>query len=306
MRVRISITVAALGLCAALAPVSAAQAGSTSTGSLTLTVKEAPFFVKGAQGGVIDACGTPGAPLWSSTQVRQGISAMSSYAITGWDISTVWAETGPEPWTHFAQSAPPVVSWLADNYDATCGGGSGQDGTIYRVTDAHGQTATLESDYQLDVVRWNNDNANSEDPGRTGLGAWSFTGVWHKVNCPSCDGGTQTYSTAQGAAARFAVPTNWASQYSGWVPQSMHLGLMVSTGPGHGRADLYLDGTRVATIDTLSATTSHRMYVWDFGPLGPGAHTVRVVNRHTAGRPRVDVNAMGVLRGTTFVPTLLP
>jgi hypothetical protein len=71
-----------------------------------------------------------------------------------------------------------------------------------------------------------------------------------------------------------------------------HRDLMMATGPARGRADIYLDGVRRATIDTYAPTNGNRVYVWDSGSLSKGSHVIKVVNRATPGRPRIDINAM--------------
>ena len=78
---------------------------------------------------------------------------------------------------------------------------------------------------------------------------------------------------------------------------------MMTKGPGHGKVALYLDGKLVTTLDTNATVTTNRLYMWDFGPLTPGAHIVKLVNKATAGRPRIDLNAVALIAGHTYVPT---
>lgn len=61
--------------------------------------------------------------------------------------------------------------------------------------------------------------------------------------------------------------------------------------PNRGSADVYVDGVKKATVNTYSSTTAHRVIVWQT-VLAAGAHVVKVVNRATAGHPRIDLDAV--------------
>jgi len=62
--------------------------------------------------------------------------------------------------------------------------------------------------------------------------------------------------------------------------------LLFSRGSATGRADVYLDGKKVATIDTRAAATTHRQAVW-VRSLSAARHTVTIVVAGTSGRPTV-------------------
>jgi len=74
------------------------------------------------------------------------------------------------------------------------------------------------------------------------------------------------------------------------------IALVGPKGPGRGRAEIWLDGVRVSTLDTRAATTGSRwlLYAAAVDPAVP--HTIEVRVLGTAGRPRVDVDAFLVLR----------
>lgn len=288
-------TVALATVALAMGSAGVGSAGSVSSNGLTLTVKDSPFFVKGTQGTLINYCGP--APLYEGATLRQAVSATSPYGIASWDIGTLLPE-GTYVWAHYAQIAPPVIRFQADNYQGDCGGGQGGvGGHVALVTDNHGNQVAMEEYLSVEVARWDNSHINSEQ-----IGTWSYSGAWLAQNqCAACDNGSQTYSTTAGASATFLLDGN---AFFGWP--SGHLALMVTQGPGHGKAALYLDGKQVATVDTLASAVKNRMYVWDFGPLAPGQHIIKVVNLGTSGRPRIDVNAMGFVRGSTHVSTCTP
>ena len=64
-----------------------------------------------------------------------------------------------------------------------------------------------------------------------------------------------------------------------------------------GKAVVYLDGAKVATVDLFSARTLARQVVFSRDNLDPATpHTLEVRNLATAGRSRVDVDAFMVVR----------
>jgi hypothetical protein len=64
-----------------------------------------------------------------------------------------------------------------------------------------------------------------------------------------------------------------------------------------GKATVYLDGAKVATVDLLSARTLARQVVFSKGNLDPATpHTPEVRNLGTAGRSQLDLDAFLVLR----------
>ncbi|BCY12306.1 N-acetylmuramoyl-L-alanine amidase [Actinoplanes sp. L3-i22] len=62
--------------------------------------------------------------------------------------------------------------------------------------------------------------------------------------------------------------------------------LLFSRGAATGRADVYLDGKKIATVDTRSSSTKYRQAVW-VKSFSAKKHTVVVVVAGTSGRPTV-------------------
>ena len=62
----------------------------------------------------------------------------------------------------------------------------------------------------------------------------------------------------------------------------------MAKGPGRGKAAIYFDNVKVATIDTYAAANTNRVITWDKGLTGSANHT-------TGGRPEprvgIDVDA---------------
>jgi len=295
---RIACTSAAV-LVAALAPGATASAGSISSGPLTLTLADSPFFVKGVQEALIDYCGAAdGWQLFQGGVVRQAMSATSPYGIASWDVAESYGYSEPGPWTHYAQSTRPVIQYDRDNYNADCGGGVHNNrGVIVRVTDNQRNVAVLEELARFHFTRWDNTTA-----GDRLFGSFSFGTAWAPYSCAACDNGSTIYTKTTGAAAVYQLGATWTD----YGATAGHLGLVMTRGPGHGAVRIYLDGLYKATVDTYSSTWKYRNYVYDLGIGTAGTHTVRLVNVGTTGRPRIDVQGMALIVGLTRVPICDP
>ncbi len=63
-----------------------------------------------------------------------------------------------------------------------------------------------------------------------------------------------------------------------------------------GKADVYVDGTYVQTVDLYSSSTLSRRVVFSQSWADSGSHTLEVKVQGTSGQPRVDVDAFVVLQ----------
>ena len=114
--------------------------------------------------------------------------------------------------------------------------------------------------------------------------AYSPSTSWRQELLSGSFGGQVKYATSVGTTAKLTVTgTNVA-----WVaPKS-------ST---RGRAEVYLDNVKLATVDLASTRTLSRQVVYTANGLSPSVtHTLEVKVLGTWGRPRVDVDAFVVLR----------
>ncbi|HEY0487589.1 MAG TPA: hypothetical protein VGD72_15185 [Mycobacteriales bacterium] len=105
-----------------------------------------------------------------------------------------------------------------------------------------------------------------------------YTGAWRTARFGGFSGGTAHFATAAGARATTTVDGG-------------PVALVMEQAANRGSADVYVDGVREATVGTYSATTRHRRVVWQ-ALLPAGTHTVDVVNRATAGHPRIDLDVV--------------
>lgn len=93
----------------------------------------------------------------------------------------------------------------------------------------------------------------------------------------------QRRTSEAGASARFTFTGSSVA----WVARK---------GPTSGRARIYVDGSYVRTIDLWSSSPRARRIVYTTRWETAAAHTLKVVVKGTAGRPRVDVDAFLVIR----------
>jgi hypothetical protein len=65
---------------------------------------------------------------------------------------------------------------------------------------------------------------------------------------------------------------------------------VTTKGPNRGKAEIWVDGARVKTVDLYRATTSYRELVWAMNWETAGTHTVVIKVLGTRHRPRVDID----------------
>jgi hypothetical protein len=139
---------------------------------------------------------------------------------------------------------------------------------VVRATDCAGNTATSR------IV--NTAFGIKED---TGSGI-TYQGTWRTSSCSCFSGGTTHHTSAAGASM--------SVQVRGGRP----IGLVMEKAPDRGSASVYVDGALKATVNTYRAIKQHRAIVWQTELSGTALHTLKVVNKATAGHPRIDVDAI--------------
>ncbi len=111
----------------------------------------------------------------------------------------------------------------------------------------------------------------------------TWTGTWAKVTDTRFSGGSVRFATATSASASYS----FTGRAVAWV---------TTIGANRGAAKVYLDGTLVATIDLSAAITEYGRVAFAKTWSASGFHTLRIVVVGTVGHPRVDVDALEVLR----------
>ncbi len=116
----------------------------------------------------------------------------------------------------------------------------------------------------------------------------AYAGTWKAQSVTSASGGVLKYSTTTGATAKLT----FTGHNVAWVsPKALN----------RGKAEVYLDGKKVATVDLYSSKALARKVVYSASGLDPAVpHTleVKVLGTKTAASSgvRVDVDAFVVLR----------
>ena len=115
-----------------------------------------------------------------------------------------------------------------------------------------------------------------------GSAAITWSGRWRNVASSSALGRTLRRSATAGATATL--------RFTGRA-----VAVVAPRGPGLGRADVLVDGVRVATIDLRAGSTTSRVVVFSRAWSAAGSHRLTVRVRGTAGRPTVPIDAFVVL-----------
>jgi len=109
------------------------------------------------------------------------------------------------------------------------------------------------------------------------------TGTWRRFYHSHMSGGSTWYARARGASLRYAFT-------------GRGIAVVMPYGPGRGKAQIWVDGSLAATVDTYRSTLLSRRIVFSRSWASSGSHIVKVVVLGTSGRPRVDVDAFLVIR----------
>ncbi len=109
------------------------------------------------------------------------------------------------------------------------------------------------------------------------------SGTWTAKSSSSYLGGKSYTSTTRNAALT-------------WTFTGRSAALVVSRATTSGQAHIYVDGTKVTTVDLKSTTTKYRDAIWTRTWTGSAKHTVKIVVVGTSGRPTVTADGLVYLR----------
>jgi hypothetical protein len=218
--------------------------------------------------------------------------------IGGTPVSRLTAQT-----TLTAKAVPLTVTWPAAtdrgtgvaSYEvqrSTDGGASWSDVTL----DAPGKPKAIVYAVPGEVMRVRvraTDRAGNPGDWSQGLrfrviayqdasGKIAYKGTWKSTKSAPNFGGTVKYTLKKGGTATFAFT---GSQVA-WVTLK---------GPDRGQAQILLDGKAAATVDNRASRTVVRRVTYVKLFTGTGRHEITVKSLGTAGRPRVDMDALVVV-----------
>jgi hypothetical protein len=109
-----------------------------------------------------------------------------------------------------------------------------------------------------------------------------YRGRWSTVRSSRYLGRSERVTTRRGAALDHTVTARSA-------------GLIATTGPDRGWADVYVDGRRSGSVNLYRSATATRQQVWTCSWATAGRHRITVVNRATPGRPLIGIDAVSRL-----------
>ena len=112
--------------------------------------------------------------------------------------------------------------------------------------------------------------------------ALHWSSGWKTASSSSYSGGSLHYATSSGAWMTTTVT-------------GQAVGIVGTRALTRGAFKVYVDHVYVGTIDLSSSTVAYRSVVWRWSWSTRGTHTIELVVVGTAGRPRVDVDAVVVL-----------
>jgi hypothetical protein len=110
-----------------------------------------------------------------------------------------------------------------------------------------------------------------------------YAGAWSTSTSSSSYGGRVSWSTDAGATAELSFTGRRVT----WVSWR---------GPSRGRAQVYIDGAYVRTVDLYASSIQARRLVFDQAWATSAPHTIRIRVLGTSGRPRVEMDGIIALR----------
>ena len=108
-------------------------------------------------------------------------------------------------------------------------------------------------------------------------GAIHYSGTWSVVTGQPFWGGATKKSTQKGASATLDTTARMVA----WIARM---------GPDRGTASVYVDGTKVATVDLNATSLRDQRVVWSMRWSSSTLRTLKIVVDGTAGHPRVDLD----------------
>ncbi|MGY5053845.1 N-acetylmuramoyl-L-alanine amidase [Streptomyces sp. 900105755] len=108
------------------------------------------------------------------------------------------------------------------------------------------------------------------------------TGTWTRKSSTSYLGG---YSYGS-SAAKASISWTFTGRSVAWI---------VSRAATSGQAYIYVDGTKVTTVDLKSSTTLYRQAIWTKTWSASAKHTLKIVVVGTAGRPTVTTDGIATI-----------
>ncbi len=114
-------------------------------------------------------------------------------------------------------------------------------------------------------------------------GSLTWAGAWTTASDAANSGASAKSATAAGASVTYA----FNGRAVAWV---------TTLRPDAGEVEVWIDGTKVATIDTRADETAYRRVAYSKGWSSYGSHTIKLVVVGTADRPLATVDAFELIK----------
>jgi uncharacterized protein with LGFP repeats len=108
-------------------------------------------------------------------------------------------------------------------------------------------------------------------------------GTWYATSTSSYLGSHGLYSRSKGASLS-------------WTFTGRSVGLIVKRSSSFGAFYVYVDGYKVATVDSKYSTTQYRQLIWTKTWSSSATHTVKIVVAGTSGRPTVASDGIAYIK----------
>jgi hypothetical protein len=187
----------------------------------------------------------------------------------------------------FTGSTQTTYHTSSDNSSQACGGGNH---TVYEwnltATDTAGNSTT--KNVYGGRMRLTQDHNLVDHDDYAPAAIISYAGTWQLASCQCWSQGGVHKIQAKGASAQIRFDD---TEGFGHPQYPMHVGLIMHTGPDRGKFQVYLNGVLKGTVDTFARVSKPRVMVWQISVPEEGS-VIKIVNQATAGRPRIDLDAV--------------
>ena len=184
-----------------------------------------------------------------------------------------------------------ILPGAGSNHTNDCGGG---DGTV-KVWDLTGRDAagnTTTNHVYGGRVRVTQDDNHADLAYRAVQPTTAYAGTWATAKCICWLARSDHKTSTKNASATITVPLPFSSDADtpAAVTNRSHVGLVMHQSVGRSKFQVWVNGVLRSTVDTYSPTDQPRMMVHQTAISGPT--TIKLVNLATAGRPRLDLDAV--------------
>ena len=275
---------------AVLALLAGAQVGASSAGDTTAPVLRTPAkgaFVTNAQIplGMPPDCGDDPHDLRMTVPLTFKWTGSDDSGTVRYSLVQNTGYNGRED--VFVDSSQTSYTGSATNTDQFCGGGNH---SVYEWnltgTDPSGNSTT--NNIYGGRMRLTQDSNLTDGAGYATQPVIAYQGKWGLSYCACWSDGAVHRTSTRGASV--TITPQYAAPFPHYST-AHHVALVMHRGPDRGRFRISVDGVVRTTVDLYAANARPRVIVWRaaFAEYG---HTIKLENLGTAGRPRIDLDAV--------------